>query len=208
MKCFIIKSGEEYIADGTRAISRSYYNGRTLNTTPHMDEAKHYNSPSVAKSWLKKTIHTISDDLESGQNELQESKSHNPTGRSWTMQRIDDNIKNNEITLKWLQKATVESVEVETPNYSKKYKITWDKWRKHLENHGKGRMSIEISKVAKYSCISCGIRLKDIPYYNIDKSRVCIPCLHLRHDAIEAAFLGMDEEFRNDITNELILANL
>jgi|GEM_PF-3079837 len=208
MKCYIIKSGTEYIADVTRPIRVRYYDGVQIQDTEHPDEAKHYKNKSAAVNWLSKTLKSMQAERDEA---FTKYKDNQGNGSRWYTDLYKKRYESMDIILKWLSKATVEPLDIEVPNHMKKNKIKWDDWRVQCNEQGKAHISLDILGTARYSCKCCGIKLKNIPFYNIydgNGCRICIPCLYIRMDNIKAAFEGMDEEYRTDITNELILGGM
>jgi hypothetical protein len=108
----------------------------------------------------------------------------------------------------WLTNATVVELDVESPNYLSTNKIMWSKWRVRGGTQGQSEMTIQTVTHSRWYCTSCGLRLKNVPFYNVGNSRVCIPCLHLRLDNIKTVYERMPEDFRTSITNELIIGSL
>lgn len=206
MKCFTIQSGDEYVADVYRPVASVYYKGFEIVTVGGEDEAKHYRNRSQAKSWLKRQ-------LENMEHEHKKNKADYDlnSGNRWSGPRIKNKYESAAQVWNWLDSAEVIQLDLEKPNFDRKFKIVWDKWRLSNGSAGKSKLKIEIDTTSRHTCKSCGIKLKNIPYYNLTDGnpvKVCIPCLYIRQDTIKAAFEGMPEDFRTNIVNELILGSM
>jgi hypothetical protein len=117
-------------------------------------------------------------------------------------------IANSKEILDWLNNAQVVELDIETPNFPSDLKIRFSRWRG--DDHS-SRMSLKKVSHSKYCCKSCGVILKNIPFYDLpegNSTKICVACLYLRLDGIKAAFEGMPEEFRTRLTNELILGSM
>lgn len=206
MKCFTIKSGNEYVADVSRVITSSYYDGKEINTVDCIDEAKHYRNSSVPKAWLNKTLFNIKDELLKSKKELKEAKSNNST--SYYIKDYQAKIDKAKKILNWLNKANVIKLDIEVPNFASDLKLRWNRWRK---NDRSSKMQLCKQTHSRYYCKACGVVLKNIPYYELplgNSTKVCVACLYLRLEAIKTAFEGMPEDFRTSFINELVLGSL
>ena len=207
MKCYTIKSDDTYVADVYRAITTSWYDGYAMATVDCEDEAKQYKNKTAPKAWIKSTLARMQ------RNHLCAETSINTKGNGGSTfyasshkKRLDSSAK----IISWLEDAVIIEIDVESPNFlDKDHKIVWDRWRMQAGSDGKSNMKLGMTRTSKYVCKSCGLRLKNIPYYEIDGNvKVCIPCLQLRIEAIKSAYEGMPEDFRTNITNELILRSM
>jgi hypothetical protein len=210
MKCFTIKSGDEYVADVYRVITNNYWDGHTLMTVGGEEEAKHYKNKSQPKSWIKNSIERMHEQFEEAQANYDEAKQNQNTWRGYT-----DSYKRKMTSckklLKWLEDAEVVELDLEKPNLDREHKVIFDAWRTRNGTAGKGEMKLQTMGQSRYHCKCCGIKLKNIPFYEFLEGngyKVCIPCLYIRIDAIKSAFEGMPEDFRNSIVNELILGSM
>jgi len=52
MKCYAIKSGNEYIANVPRPYIDRYWEANKLEITDDADEIKHYKSHKIATNWI------------------------------------------------------------------------------------------------------------------------------------------------------------
>jgi len=207
MKCYIIKSGDTYIADVYRAITESWYDGYNFATVDCEDEAKTYEKKATPNAWINTTLKRMRKRFESAKESVKNNKNTTSSWYSGAHKKRHDSSKE---IISWLEDAVVIEIDVESPNFlDKDHKIVWDKWRIRAGSEGKSNMKLDMVRTSKYTCKSCGLRLKNIPYYQIDNNvRVCVPCLQLRLEAIKSAYEGMPEDFRTSITNELILRSL
>ena len=203
MNCFTIKSGKEFIANSPRIIKNSYYCTK-VNTVDYEDEAKHYTTESKAKNWLKNTTKRYASLFVVKTSVFKTYKSPN-----YIFREAKRHLAATKLVLDWLQDAHVVEIDVEVPNYNKTTIIEWRKDYRDNELSHASKMKLQYSKPNTY-CKSCGVRLKNIPFYLIDNyaGRICVPCLYLRLDNIKAAYEGMDEDHRQEITNEHILGGL
>jgi len=210
MQCYAIKSGTEYLADVNRPVSCNYDEGPMVSAVNDLDDAKHYTNKSQAKSWIKRTIASMNKIIDDIDNIFKHDKMNpRPYHNAYRTNHLNRKKDTATIVRAWLQVAVIEPVDIEHPSYTKDKRIAWDKWRVTNNTQGKSKMHIETNTVARHSCRSCGLKLKNIPYYEIDdRIRVCIPCLYIRQSSINAAFESMDTELRESITTELILGNL
>lgn len=216
MKCFAIKSGEEYIRDGYRAVTSSYYYGTTLQLTEMEDEAKHYKTASPAKSWVKKNLAKYKEEYEYAQDlyinenaKYQTQKKSSGWASNWEVDRAKKKRDTAQTLVNWLSNAKVIELDIELPNFPSDNKVVWHSWYRDREK--KSRMSLKICRTSKYHCKACGVMLKNIPYYEFYEAngmKVCIPCLHLRVDEIVSQYDKMDKKQKDTITNEIILGSI
>jgi hypothetical protein len=210
MKCFTIQSGDEFIADLPRVVTYSHYHGPTLNTVVCDDEAKHYKTVSPARSWLKKTTESMQLNYDRNKKTYDyETGNGKAVNRTYMSASYKRRYEADKVVFDWLKNANVVELDIEEPNYlDKDHKVMWDKWRQGDGTAGKSNMSLHKDRHSRYTCKACGLRLKNVPYYNIPEgngSKICVCCLYIRQEAIKCAFEGMPEKFRTSIVNELIL---
>ncbi len=202
MKCFAVKSGDEFTADIPRPIANRYYDGYHLSTVECDDEAKHYKTATQPKTWLRANIQRINNTVITTKKELA-----NKSNR-WYTNSLQRKIDTGKEVLAWLNAATVVELDLERPNYNTDMKLRWNRWRG--DDHAS---KMKLCKVGhnRYSCKACGVQLKNIPYYDLvdgNSTKICVACLYLRGDAIKAAFEGMPEDFRTTFINELLLGSM
>lgn len=206
MKCFAIKSGNEYIDDTPTAIKYSYYYGVCLNIVDDVYEAKHYKNKSTPKIWIKKTLPKLIIEYKNIIKNYQEQLKVNKSGY------FVNNLKNKKDKIKgyinWVNNAKVVELDIEKPNFSSELKLRFNKY--YNENHSS---NMKLNKVSnnRYICKSCGVVLKNIPFYEVDISspiRICVTCLYIRAEAIKEAFESMPKDFRENFVNELLLGSL
>lgn len=205
MKCYAIQSGGEFIADVPRPISDSYWNS-DIQTVECDDEAKHYKTKGIPTKWLTKYIGKWDADIKRLQQEIVNAKG--TKNQSYYTNSYQTRLDGLEKNTNWVKDAKVVELDMEKPNFPSPIKVMWERWRG--DNH-KSNMYLSTNTTSRYTCKACGLKLKNVPYYDIPEgngSRVCIPCLYIRLDAIKTAYEGMDEDFRTTITNELILGGL
>lgn len=209
MKCYVIHSQGDYVADGYRTITtKGWHGGLILNTTTDADSAKHYKSKTQPKVWLASTEKAMQKRYDDNKAEYAKQATK---GNPYFTKTFKKNYESARDILNWILSASVIEVDVEFPSFDTKYKIMWDKWRAHRGDAGKSRMKLSIDTRSRHICKSCGLKLKNIPYYELvegNPTKICIPCLYIRMDAIRSAFEGMPEDFRTNIVNELILGSM
>lgn len=205
MKCFAITSGTEYIMDRYQPIIQTYWNGFVISTVEDVEEAKHYKNKNIPTKWVDKWLPKAKDEHKVYKKKLKEAT----LGKTkYQITRYQENVDKAKIVVDWLTNASVIELDLEHPNFPNRDKIRWDEYR-----HGDHAsvMKLSHSTHSRYTCKACGIKLKNIPYYELplgNSTKICIPCLHLRVESIKKAYEGMDEDFRESITNELVLGSL
>jgi len=210
MKCYVIKSGNTYIANYPRVLQYSYWRGVDIRTTIHEDEVKHYRSRSQASGWVKKTLDKLTKDNQKAREDYE--KYYDPRNMyHYRSQNAKNRYESIDKIMRWLENSTVDQIDVEKPSFIKKVAIRWCQYRIHHKTQAQGLMKIDKVTHGRWYCKSCGLQLKNIPFYNLYEStptRVCIPCLQLRLDNIKSAYESMDEDVRTEITNELMLGSM
>ena len=200
MKCFAIQSGDEYIGDTSRAISHSYYNGLIFNTVCNIEDAKHYKTKAAPKAWVKRTIKgmTISRDQ-------YEYNVQNDSSAYYAKRNNKSLIVANEI-VKFVEAAEVIELDLDEPNFpNEPYKLRW-----RSENH-KSHLSCNTVSHGRYACKACGLILKNIPYYELytgNANKICIVCLKMRTEAINAAYESLPENFRDAVETEILVSSI
>lgn len=213
MKCYAIKSDKLYIKDVPRPITTGWRD-TILATTEDIDEAKHYRNHAIPSKWIKNAMGNILNKISNYQKSIKALKTSqigqtNSNNTNYISYQINHNIKRCDEYIDaetFLSKCSVIEIDVATPNFPSKYKISWC----HHVNYCTG-MALKQVTTSRYVCKSCGIKLKNIPYYDLpvgNSTKICVPCLHLRIDSIKKAYEGMDEDFRTKITNEILLRKL
>jgi len=198
MKCYAIKSGNEFIKDVPRPISNSYYNIK-IEVVECDDEAKHYKNKSAPKQWIKKNLATMANNIEVDKNNLKEARYYKPS--------FKDNIYKNSYIHKWIDNAVVVELDMEKPNFPSDLKLRFNRYSGNTGSN----MRLRKETHSRYSCKSCGVVLKNIPFYELSEgntTKVCVACLYIRQEAIKSAFEGLPEDFRTEFTNELILGSM
>ncbi|MCP3685948.1 MAG: hypothetical protein GY861_25155 [bacterium] len=218
MKCYAIKSGEEFIEDGYKAISTSYYSGASLKITDCDDDAKHYKSATPAKAWVRKYLKSYTADVpmleavyeeKLKEHNFQKGGNRNYYGNGWALNQAKGKYESAVKILSWLQKAEVVELELDEPNFPSDLKVTWNAW--YAKQDKKVRMLARKDSKARTYCKSCGVTLKNVPYFEFPEAnsmKVCVCCLKLKVDEINSTFERMDVKHREKITNELILGGI
>jgi len=205
MKCYAIKSGNEYIKDVPRPISNSYYHGAEIEVVDADDEAKHYKNKSAPKAWIKKNLANMVDYIAIAKKNIAETKSNQH--HSYYVKSYKDALDKCNRIKKWIENAVVVELDLEKPNFPCDLKLRFNRW---YGNKG-SNMKLNKETHSRYCCKSCGVILKNIPYYELpegNSTKICVACLYLRQEAIKIAFEGLPEDFRTQFTNELILGSM
>jgi hypothetical protein len=212
MKCYVINLGEYgYIKDVPKVILRRPWSC-VIKSTKDIDEAKHYKTDKLASSWVSKSLITLQDDL----------NKYTTKGEEWSLEKRNQlyHTSYNPFTrvigettsvISILSNAKVIEVDVAVPSFNNKFKFRYDVHRERQGTAGKGLTQLCIRTDGRYSCKCCGVKLKKIPFYDfyVEKTaKICIPCLYIRQEGIKNAFESMDEEFRTELQNELIIRSL
>ena len=207
MKCYAIKSGDEYIADVSRAISESWYKGLQFNTTDDVDSAKHYKAKSAPRNWIRKNAEKYLQ-----MHEYQLKRSTNSSVREWDQDRAEKLARTSKIIHEWVKDAVVEELDLEEPNFKSDSKVMWNtNYRYHKDSDHQSKMKLETVRHSRFTCKACQVKLKNVPFYvlyDCNNLRICVPCMYIRMDAIKNSFESMDEKQRTTIVNELMLGAL
>ena len=209
MKCFTIKSGNDYVADVPRIITSSYYLGIKIQTVDDVDSAKHFKSIYPAKAWIKKAEVTITEKIKDYKARIKQCISTN-NHNQWYVTSYRKTLKELKVLVEWIKIAQAIEIDVETPNFPCDLKLRFNNWRRQNADHA-SKMTLGKVSHSRYSCKACGVILKNIPFYELtegNSTKICIACLYLRLDAIKTAFEGMPEDFRTGFINELVLGSL
>lgn len=218
MKCYAIRIGgvviegteiPMYIKDVPRPISFHYSSG-DVERTQYEDEAKHYKTGNEAAKWIMKQVIMCREKLEFYEAENAKDKEEHPI-RHHTYKPWAGHIKARQSVIDILSNSVVVEVDVEVPSFYKKFSIRYDQYRERQGTAGKGLTQLCFRTDSRYSCKCCGIKLKKIPFYDFydaNNTKICIPCLYIRQEAIKSAFESMDEEFRTELHNELVIRSL
>jgi hypothetical protein len=211
MKCFTVKSGDQYIIDRPQVISNSYWDGANILVVEEEDEAKHYKSNSGTKNWLVGATKRCKKQLQEYENAVAQNQAKqklNPRHQQYYLRGSITRRDRMQKIVNWLTSAEVVEIDVEFPNHVKTNKLRWiARWRSDNTNHP-SNMKMEQHSHSRFHCKACGLKLKNVPFYTMpdgNNTRVCVPCLYLRMDAIKKAYEGMDEDHRESITNEHLL---
>ena len=205
MKCYTVKIGDSrFIANVPRVItSGGWYSEGGVKTVTNENDAKHYKGRGQANAWInqnRKRYEGEDGQIEHLKQQIKENPSH------WNVRYWQRTIDRLEKLLNDLGDARVIELDIEYPNFYDRNAI------KFCEHQRKwGGMELHTDSTAKRTCKCCGVKMKNIPYFEFKNSnsfRVCVPCLNMRIDAIKQAYEGMDENFREEVTNEIILGNL
>jgi len=222
-KCFTIKINNDYINDVTRPIPNfSIWNmlGLKIDVTNDIDSAKHYRTKSYANHWLKKGINKIKEHIICTTAHIQKDKllskeyeAKDGSTNNWIVRRIT-NYENGKLILegilKQLESAEVLQYETENPNFAEKNPIRYDE---NFLKYCGGSKGININKVShtRYTCKSCGIKMKNIPYIEVHTGntiKVCCFCYMKVFSEVENSISNMDKKYKQDIENDKFLRNL
>jgi hypothetical protein len=199
MKCFTIQSGDEYIGDCSRAITHSYYDGLAFNTVYSVDEAKHYKTKAAPKAWIKRTIKDMTPKRDQYDKNVK-------NGSGYFLRRNKQSLIVANKIVEFVNAATVVELDLDEPNFpDKPYKLRW-----RSEDH-KSHLSCNTVTHGRYACKACGLILKNIPYYELytgNANKICIVCLKMRTEAIDAAYQALPEDFREAVETEILVSSI
>lgn len=215
MKVYVIKSCGQYLSDAPKSIHNGDY-GPELSLVESVDEAKNFRTKAQAKTWIKKTTAKMADQFDKCQADIDRDSNgiYNGSNRIYNgMQTYHARVLNERLCKtrgvhSWLEQSEVVEIESDDPTFLQQIKIVWNVWRVRQNTQGKSLLVLFKDRVFKSSCTCCGLRLKYIPYYNINSTKICIPCLYMRMDTIKAEFEKLPEDFRTKIINEYMIANI
>jgi hypothetical protein len=202
MKCFTVKIGDSrFIKDVPRVIVNSW-NSKGISTVSDTEEAKHYKSKGQANAWLKSAVKSAV------KTRLKKEKELDKIGDSqrWWKDSLKKDVKFYKELKVELGNAFIVELDIEIPNFYSKDGIKFDKNRQWYQG-----MNLYVDTTSRYHCKSCGVKLKNIPYYmitNSNQTKICVGCLSLREENIKKAFDGMDEDHRNELVSELVLGQI
>ena len=199
MKAFAIQtSNDGYIRDTHQPLTLiSYY---SLYTMPDLDESKHWRTAKLAQKWLDSAIARSNKKL-SEIKSLKKYLARQDYVNSYGIATADRNLVSMGTIILKLDGAKVIQIDDERPNFSNSTKPKYRGYRG-------SDLEIVTVTTGKYSCESCGVILKKIPFMTIGSSNVCIPCMKLRQDKIDKAFEDMDEDIRTELTNNFIVSKI
>jgi len=199
MKAFAIQlSADGYIGDTHLPLSlNSYY---SLHTKTDIDDAKHWRTVKLTQKWLDTAITRTKTKL-SELNTRKEYLDKQSRPNQWANSNVASSLRSAVNILSRLEGSTVIQIDHERPNFSNSTK---PKYR----GYSGCDMEIVTVNISKYTCSSCTVILKKIPFITIGSSNVCIPCMKLRQDKIDKAFEEMDEDIRTELTNNFIVSKI
>lgn len=205
MRAFAVqlKNGN-FIKDERIPINLGAWNPQVKNVDD-IDNAKHWENKSVASRWIQSRINTINKKIAESQSEHDRISSTTYTGYNpqWQLQSCKNRIAKCNDIIAIVNTCNVIQIDADEPNFPNKKRLRFRGRNESPSNN----MHLHTESTSKYTCDSCSVVLKDIPFYNIGyrNIRVCIPCLHLRQDNIVRAYETMPEDYRTEFTNELLI---
>ena len=206
MKAFTISCGDRFLKDKHSPMSLGGYYNNGLSLTDDIDDTKNWKTRSAAGQWLKKAHSRCDVRLAEL---LEDAKKYEAVAplqqgyRNWSHNRNIEKTKDVTECKENLNDCKVIEIDIERPNFTcstkPKYRFA-----------GTGGMPITTVHISKHTCDLCGVILKNIPFTTIGHKqiKVCVPCLKLRQESIDAAFDSMDEDIRTELTNNYLLNNI
>ena len=169
MKCFTVKIGDSrYIANVSRVIKNGWYSRRngTVETVKCEDDAKHYKTKGQASTWIKSNRTRYEKQLPDLVQRVKDAK-----GNQWNVHYYQEDVDRVKEILKHLDDARVVELDIDYPNFYNKDAIKFDEYQSKY-----GGMDLRVDSTAKRICKCCGVKMKNIPYFefrNSNSFRVC-----------------------------------